>query len=75
MSTQPAPTTIDDSDLTLISLEQVMAMTSLKRAFIYQLQKQGRFPKAIPLAGSRVAWRRSEVAAWIQQRIETGKAA
>lgn len=37
----------------LLSLEEVIRRTSLKKSKLYTLMKQGLFPKNFPLAGSK----------------------
>jgi len=53
----------------LISVNEAAQLTSLSRTAIFNLRAQGKFPKAVPLGEKRVAFVRSEVAAWIEQRI------
>jgi prophage regulatory protein len=54
----------------LISLNQVGEVTSLSRTQINKLRKMGLFPAAVEIEGStRVAFVRSEVEAWIDERI------
>lgn len=53
----------------LISVNEAAQLTSLSRTAIFKLRSQGKFPKAVPLGEKRVAFVRSEVAAWIEQRI------
>jgi predicted DNA-binding transcriptional regulator AlpA len=42
---------------------------------IYTLEKAGKFPKRRQLSPGRVAWLRSEVAAWLQSCAVVGVAA
>lgn len=37
---------------------------------IRRLEAQGKFPKRIRIGENRVAWRRDEVEAWVQDRID-----
>ena len=53
---------------TLLRRPQVEAMTGLSRASIYALMKRGEFPKPVKLGVQARAWKRSEVAAWIESR-------
>lgn len=60
----------------LISLNDACQLTSLSRTAINRWRDLGKFPKAVPLGDKRVAFVRSEVEAWIHDRIaERGKAA
>ncbi|MBC8671928.1 helix-turn-helix transcriptional regulator [Aeromonas sp. 25-281] len=52
----------------LIKLKDVTEMTTLSKATIYRLIKQGAFPRQIPLGPRAVAWRLSDVVTWIEQR-------
>lgn len=52
-----------------LGIEDVTSMTSLSRASVYRLTKEGDFPKAIALTQRRVAWRQQDIAAWIDARI------
>ncbi|MBC8674435.1 AlpA family transcriptional regulator [Aeromonas hydrophila] len=52
----------------LIKLKDVTEMTTLSKATIYRLIKQGAFPRQIPLGPRAVAWRLSDVVTWIEQK-------
>jgi prophage regulatory protein len=51
----------------LIPLPRVIALTTLGRSEIYERMGSGTFPKNHNLEGRRVAWRLSEVVAWIDR--------
>ena len=53
----------------LISLNDACAITSLSRTAINRWRAQGKFPTAVPLGDKRVAFIRSEVEKWINDRI------
>jgi len=53
----------------LISLNDACAMTSMSRSMLNRYRDEGRFPAAVPLGDRRVAFVRSEVIAWVDQRI------
>lgn len=53
----------------LISMQDVCALTSLSRTMVNRLRLAGRFPDAVELGERRVAFVRSEVLAWIEERI------
>lgn len=53
----------------LIRRKKVEQLTSLSRSRIYELMKQGLFPKPIRLGSMSVAWIESEVQEWIFSRI------
>ncbi|WP_461431947.1 helix-turn-helix transcriptional regulator [Hoeflea alexandrii] len=53
----------------LVSLRDVCSMTSLSRTAINQRRAAGIFPQPVPLGDRRIAFVRSEVEAWIRERI------
>lgn len=59
----------------LLRLPRVEEATALKKSTIYAGMRDGTFPTPVRLAGGRaVAWRESEVQAWIAARTKTGGA-
>jgi prophage regulatory protein len=52
----------------LLSISDVLATTSLSKTTVYVLMRAGRFPKTVQLSTNRVAWKASDVQAWIAQR-------
>ena len=65
---QPDPS---QKTTTLLRIGKVSDTSGISRAYIYQLCKEGRFPKPVSLVpgGTSVAWVASEVDAWINERI------
>ncbi|MBU2788924.1 AlpA family phage regulatory protein [Acidithiobacillus sp. VAN18-1] len=60
--------------MTPLTLQGVIAATTLSRSTIYQLCKEGRFPKPRRLLGSRTIWLESEVQDWLREKLgETSK--
>ncbi|ESY37782.1 dipicolinate synthase [Mesorhizobium sp. LNJC384A00] len=59
----------------LISLNDACAMTSLSRTAINNRRATGQFPAAVPLGEKRIAFVRSEVLAWIDDRISAARQA
>jgi prophage regulatory protein len=53
----------------LLTIGQVMCITSLARATIYRKMRTGAFPAQIRLqpGRGRVAWRRSDVERWLRE--------
>lgn len=47
---------------------EVEARTGLSRSTIYQWMKDGQFPQPIKLGARLVAWRESDVNAWLEAR-------
>ncbi len=66
---QPSPPTplIDEE---LWSVNVVKTKTGLSRASIYKYVELGLFPRQRHLGPGRVAWRASDVRAWIKTRPE-----
>ncbi len=61
---------------TLMRLPAVMAATGYKKSTLYQMAKDGRFPKPIKLVGGgATAWRSSEVQRWIDEQCKRAEAA
>ena len=58
----------------LLRLTDVRERVPYSRSTIYQLIAQGKFPKPINIGERAVAWLESEIDAWIQARIESGRA-
>lgn len=52
----------------LLELKQVLAITTLSRSCLYRDVFKGLFPAPIKIGKSRIAWRASEVAAWIAKQ-------
>jgi len=51
---------------------EVESRTGLSRSTIYDWMKRGEFPRPVKLGARLVAWRESDVAAWLAER-ETAK--
>ncbi|WP_234824429.1 helix-turn-helix transcriptional regulator [Ensifer adhaerens] len=50
-------------------MKEVCALTSLSRTTVNRLRSQGGFPAQVELGERRVAFVRSEVLAWIEERV------
>ena len=61
------PPPIDDE---LWSMKVVRVKTGLSRASVYKYMALGSFPRQRHLGPGRVAWRASDVRAWIESRPE-----
>lgn len=64
----------DDRLLTMADLinEKIVPYS---KPTIYQMIREGRFPRQVRLGPNRVAWRRSEVLGWIDERAAEREAA
>jgi prophage regulatory protein len=49
---------------------EVEAKTGFKRAHIYSLMKDGKFPKALRLGVRAVGWDSAEIDQWIADRLK-----
>ena len=68
-------TSANDNFPTLISLNEACRLTSMSRTMLNRYRAESRFPIAVDLGDRRVAFVRSEVAAWIEQKIAARVAA
>ncbi|MFZ1851144.1 MAG: AlpA family phage regulatory protein [Nitrosomonas sp.] len=53
----------------LLPLPEVESRSGFKSSFIYQLIKEGKFPKPVKI-GTASRWRESEVRQWIHAKIK-----
>ena len=59
--------------LSILRLPQVLKRTGLGRSTTYQLIKDGKFPAPISLSARAVGWLDTDVAAFIQARIDDSR--
>lgn len=62
-------TTKQNQELRLINLKDVVTRTALSKSTIYQLIKDGAFPKSVSITTRRVAWLAHEIDSWLSERI------
>lgn len=60
---------MNPEDNLVLDISGVMEMTTLSQSTIYTLAKRGEFPKQVRIGPNRVVWRRSEVVAWLEQKM------
>lgn len=53
-----------------IRINEVLQATGLSRTTLYRLISRGSFPPPVQISDSAVAWRGSEVLAWMESRAE-----
>ena len=53
----------------LMRMRQITQYCGVSRAFLYQQLAEGRFPEGYMLSPGIKAWERSEVDAWLDQRL------
>lgn len=68
----PGPSDVRPYRERLLRIDDVCFMTGLGRSTIYAKVKAGDFPSAVQLHGTSVAWRETEVDAWIAARPTVG---
>ena len=66
---QAPSTTAQQFQTALIRRPEVEKRTALSRSRIYDLMKQGKFPKPVQLGAMSVAWLEIEIHEWIAARI------
>lgn len=59
----------------LLRRPAVEAMVGLRRSAIYERVAEGSFPAPLKIGRRAVAWRRSEVEAWLESRPRTREGA
>nr|WP_246499999.1 AlpA family transcriptional regulator [Azospirillum soli] len=59
----------------LLAVKQVQDRTTLSRATIYRLERDGKFPRLVSLGAGRVAWLESEVEGWVTAQVAARDAA
>lgn len=57
-----------ESERRILRRAEVESKTGFKRAHIYRLMEQGKFPKAMRLGVRAVGWDSAEVEQWIADR-------
>ncbi len=60
------------TSLRLLRLREVMHVVGLKKSTIYDMIKQGTFPKPIKISSRAVAWLEDTIMTWINMRKEMG---
>jgi prophage regulatory protein len=56
------------SSMRVIRFPELFRKVGLCRSQIWRLEKQGAFPKSIPLGINSKGWIESEIDAWLQER-------
>jgi predicted DNA-binding transcriptional regulator AlpA len=58
----------------LILFSELQRLVPLSRTTVWRLERAGPFPRRILISAKRVAWRRSAIEAWLEQRVTQGAA-
>src|SRR5271169_3475912 len=72
---QSAPAHVQQPQTALIRRKEVERLTALSRSRIYDLMKQGAFPRPVALGAMSVAWVEAEIQGWIAARIADSRKA
>jgi prophage regulatory protein len=56
----------------LLKMEEVLEITTLSRAHLQRMVKDGTFPKPLQLAIRRSAWKQTDIQEWIDGLSRTG---
>lgn len=67
--TRSHPAPIGFMSRRILRLPSVELLTGFKRAHIYSLMSQGRFPKSVQLGPRAVGWDSVAIDEWIEARI------
>jgi prophage regulatory protein len=54
----------------LILRSERKRLVPLSDATIWRMERRGEFPRRVAISSKRVAWRRSEIALWLEQRTK-----
>lgn len=63
------------SDKIVLDIKGVVELTTYSQSVIYDLVKQGKFPKQKRIGPNRVVWLRSEVVDWLEAKLAAAEAA
>jgi prophage regulatory protein len=62
-----------DEHIEFIKLPAVKALTGIGTTKIYEMAKQGSFPRQVKQGGRGVAWIKAEVIAWNRAQVEAAR--
>lgn len=68
-----SPLSTSQVDVALLRLDQVLAMVSLGKTYLYALIAEEKFPKAIKLGERCARWHIDDVRDWIEEKRVRGK--
>lgn len=55
-------------------MQWVLDATGLSKSSVYELMREGRFPKSVRLSARSVGWSEAEILTWIEARISAARA-
>jgi predicted DNA-binding transcriptional regulator AlpA len=62
------PAVISNADDRILTTRELLERIPLRRATIWRMASEGRFPAPIHLTKSRLGWRWSTILAWLAER-------
>jgi prophage regulatory protein len=65
---------MNPSDKVVLDIDGVIEMTTLSQSTIYAMARRGEFPKQVRIGPNRVVWRRAEVVAWLEAKLDAAAA-
>ena len=60
---------IEENELSFIRQDEVTKITSIPKSSIHSEVQEGKFPKPIKLSARTIAWVKSEVIEWMENKI------
>lgn len=63
-----------EQHIEFIKLPEVISLVGLKTTTIYKMANEGKFPKQVKLGARSVAWIKSEVLQWNQEKAQASRA-
>jgi prophage regulatory protein len=67
----PSAAVQDTRPIRILRRWQVQDTVGLSRATIYQMMREGRFPKPVKISVRAVGWIEHEIQEWLMKRVET----
>ncbi|MES2001573.1 MAG: AlpA family phage regulatory protein [Pseudomonadota bacterium] len=58
----------------MLNAREAAQIVGISCSSVHRLTREGRFPSPVRLLPQRIAWKRDEVEAWLQERLD-GKVA
>lgn len=62
-----------NSEITILRIQQVCQRTGLSKSHIYRLEKLRQFPARVALTAGVSGWLKSEVDAWLQNKVGSNR--
>ena len=56
----------------LIRLRDLLAQLGISRSAVYRMMDDGKFPRPLKLSAQTIAFKQSEIDAWVESRARAG---